>query len=55
MPMAVNSQHDRPRGRVCEKRMTMREGFYCAQYFQTAPTVTSGPVKATVTFDVFYQ
>lgn len=28
---------------------------YYAQYFQTAMTVTSGPVKATVTFDVFYQ
>lgn len=28
---------------------------YYAQYFQTAPAVTSGPVKATVTFDVFYQ
>jgi hypothetical protein len=53
--MAVNSQHDRPRGRVCEKRMTMREGPCCAQYFQTAPAVTSGPVKAIVNFDVFYQ
>ncbi|MBT2144389.1 MULTISPECIES: fimbrial protein [unclassified Rhodanobacter] len=28
---------------------------YYARYFQTAPAVTSGPVKATVTFDVFYQ
>jgi len=28
---------------------------YYAQYFQTAPAITSGPVKATVTFDVFYQ
>lgn len=28
---------------------------YFAQYFQTAPTTTSGPVKATVTFDIFYQ
>ena len=28
---------------------------YFAQYFQTAPTVTGGAVKATVTFDLFYQ
>lgn len=28
---------------------------YFAEYFQTAPTVTGGPVKATVTFDIFYQ
>jgi type 1 fimbria pilin len=28
---------------------------YFAQYFQTAPTVTGGTVKATVTFDIFYQ
>jgi type 1 fimbria pilin len=28
---------------------------YFAQYFQTAPAVTGGPVKATVTFDIFYQ
>ncbi len=28
---------------------------YFAQYFQTAPTVTSGPVKATVTFNIYYQ
>jgi type 1 fimbria pilin len=28
---------------------------YFAQYFQTAPTVTGGAVKATVTFDIFYQ
>lgn len=28
---------------------------YYAQYFQTASAVTSGPVKATVTFDIFYQ
>lgn len=28
---------------------------YFAQYFQTAATVTGGPVKATVTFDIFYQ
>lgn len=28
---------------------------YFAQYFQTAPVVTGGAVKATVTFDIFYQ
>jgi type 1 fimbria pilin len=28
---------------------------YFAQYFQTAPTVSGGNVKATVTFDIFYQ
>lgn len=28
---------------------------YYAQYFQTAPTVSGGQVKATVTFDIFYQ
>jgi type 1 fimbria pilin len=28
---------------------------YYAQYFQTAPAVTGGNVKATVTFDIFYQ
>lgn len=28
---------------------------YYAQYFQTAAAVSSGPVKATVTFDIFYQ
>ncbi|MEO7067201.1 MAG: fimbrial protein [Rhodanobacter sp.] len=28
---------------------------YYAQYFQTAPAVSSGAVKATVTFDVYYQ
>jgi type 1 fimbria pilin len=28
---------------------------YFAQYFQTTPTVTGGAVKATVTFDIFYQ
>ena len=28
---------------------------YFAQYFQTAPTITGGAVKATVTFDIFYQ
>ena len=28
---------------------------YFAQYFQTAPAVTGGAVKATVTFDIFYQ
>lgn len=28
---------------------------YFAQYFQTATTVTGGNVKATVTFDIFYQ
>lgn len=28
---------------------------YFAQYFQTAATVSGGPVKATVTFDIFYQ
>jgi type 1 fimbria pilin len=28
---------------------------YFAQYFQTAAAVISGPVKATVTFDIFYQ
>jgi type 1 fimbria pilin len=28
---------------------------YFAQYFQTAATVTGGPVKATVTFNIFYQ
>ncbi|WP_426701130.1 fimbrial protein [Rhodanobacter sp. Col0626] len=28
---------------------------YYAQYFQTAPTVSGGNVKATVTFDIFYQ
>jgi len=28
---------------------------YYAQYFQTAPAVSGGLVKATVTFDLFYQ
>lgn len=28
---------------------------YFAQYFQTAPTVSGGNVKGTVTFDIFYQ
>ncbi|HEY9512558.1 MAG TPA: fimbrial protein [Rhodanobacter sp.] len=28
---------------------------YYAQYFQTAPTAGAGTVKATVTFDLFYQ
>jgi len=28
--------------------------FY-AQYFQTTPAITGGNVKATVTFDIFYQ
>ncbi len=28
---------------------------YFAQYFQTASTVSGGNVKATVTFDIFYQ
>lgn len=28
---------------------------YFAQYFQTASAVTGGAVKATVTFDIFYQ
>ena len=28
---------------------------YYAQYFQTAPAVSAGNVKATVTFDIFYQ
>lgn len=28
---------------------------YYAQYFQTDPAVTGGNVKATVTFDIFYQ
>lgn len=28
---------------------------YYAQYFQTAATVTGGNVKATVTFDIYYQ
>ncbi len=28
---------------------------YFAQYFQTAATTSGGPVKATVTFDIFYQ
>jgi hypothetical protein len=55
MPMTANSQRDRYRERVCEERMMMCEGPYYAQYFQTAPAVTSGPVKATVTFDIFYQ
>lgn len=28
---------------------------YFAQYFQTAATVSGGPVKATVTFNIYYQ
>lgn len=28
---------------------------YYAQYFQTAPAISGGAVKATVTFDVYYQ
>jgi type 1 fimbria pilin len=28
---------------------------YFAQYFQPAPAVTGGSVKATVTFDLVYQ
>lgn len=45
---------------VFETQMAINPGAtssipYYAQYFQTAPAVSAGNVKATVTFDIFYQ